>query len=258
MQVSKELFLNVKQHLQINTTAIIITIVVVVVVVVVGRCDAVTWWSLSFSSQMIRSTSSLLSFLTVCTSADVDRCCSGKSKRGSARFHNGRGVPEEMQVTWTRLRASRRKLKSPNKKNGAGGWRASDILQTNVIPTNQQLLFTGNTARARGKQPVDDVSESVFAVRRVNGRTGVAGDEVGGVVEEVDVDQVQSSVTNKRSSGQWNVALALLLTVNTTTTRLLLQYCTNLILRRQERRSQFSRQLRTELTGECSCQGLSL
>lgn len=156
MQVSKELFLNVKQHLQINTTAIIITIVVVVVVM--GRCDAVTWRSLSFSSQMIRSTSSLLSFLTVCTSADVDRCCSGKSKQGSARFHNGRqtravdtqprGVPEEMQVTWTRLRASRRKLKSPNKKDGAGGWRASDILQTNVIPTNQQLLFTGNTARA--------------------------------------------------------------------------------------------------------------
>lgn len=44
------------------------------------RCDLITWWSLSFSSQMILSTSLLLSFFTVCTSADVDRCCSWKIK----------------------------------------------------------------------------------------------------------------------------------------------------------------------------------
>jgi len=41
--------------------------------------------------------------------------------------------------------------------------------------------------------PVDDISESVFAVGWVNGRTGVAGDEVGSVVEQVHVDQVQTS-----------------------------------------------------------------
>lgn len=40
------------------------------------------------------------------------------------------------------------------------------------------------------------MSESVFAVSWVNGRTGVAGNEVGGIVEQVDVDQVQTSVKN--------------------------------------------------------------
>lgn len=91
MQISKELFLNVKQHLPINTTAVIIIIIIILIfdgraLVIIGGRDPITWWSLSFSSQMILSTSSLLSFLTVCTSADVDRCCSGKTKQGSAGF----------------------------------------------------------------------------------------------------------------------------------------------------------------------------
>ena len=44
--------------------------------------------------------------------------------------------------------------------------------------------------------PVDDISESVFAVGWVNGRTGVAGNEVGGIMEQVDIDQVQTSARN--------------------------------------------------------------
>ena len=45
-----------------------------------------------------------------------------------------------------------------------------------------------------GIRPVDDISESVFAVGRVNGGTGFAGIEVGGIVEQVDINQVQTSV----------------------------------------------------------------
>lgn len=40
----------------------------------------------------------------------------------------------------------------------------------------------------RQLKPVDDVSECIFAIGRVNRRTGVAGNEVGGIVKQVDVD----------------------------------------------------------------------
>lgn len=49
-------------------------------VVISTELGLITWWSLSFSSQMIFSTSLLLSFFTVCTSAEVDKCCSQKHK----------------------------------------------------------------------------------------------------------------------------------------------------------------------------------
>lgn len=42
-------------------------------------------------------------------------------------------------------------------------------------------------------RPVDDVSESIFADGWVDGRTGVAGNEVGGIVEQVNIYQVQAS-----------------------------------------------------------------
>lgn len=82
MQVGKQLLLDVEQHLQVEWRQ---------VkwkqhkkkkrsVVVLAELILVTWWSLSFSSQMIFFTSLLLSFFTVCTSADVDRCCSEKHK----------------------------------------------------------------------------------------------------------------------------------------------------------------------------------
>lgn len=38
--------------------------------------------------------------------------------------------------------------------------------------------------------PADDISESVIAVGWVNGRTGVAGNEVRGIMEQVDIYQV--------------------------------------------------------------------
>lgn len=88
-----------------------------------------TWWSLSFSSQMILCTWLLLSFFTVCTSAEVDRCCSQKTRRqkGCQSEHwanehmSMTGVWGGSQaVTWTRLSVSRRKLKSPNRKKGRG------------------------------------------------------------------------------------------------------------------------------------------
>lgn len=98
-------------------------------------CDPITWRSSSFSSQMILSTSLLLSFFTVCTSADVDRCC-WRIKHGINMCQSAgqmcvidTRVAKELTFTWTRLSASRRKLKSPKRKKGAGGWRASDILQ---------------------------------------------------------------------------------------------------------------------------------
>lgn len=134
MQVSEELFLNVKQHLQ--TKGALKHNYYYNCCYRLLRCDLITWWSLSFSSQMILSTSLLLSFFTVCTSADVDRCCSWKIKhvinmcqRAGQMCSIDPRVPKELTFTWTRLSASRRKLKSPKRKKGAGGWRASEILQ---------------------------------------------------------------------------------------------------------------------------------
>lgn len=51
--------------------------------------------------------------------------------------------------------------------------------------------------------PVDDISESVFAVGWVNGRTGVAGNEVGGIMEQVDIDQVQTSAENTHTQAKY-------------------------------------------------------
>ena len=39
-------------------------------------------------------------------------------------------------------------------------------------------------------EPVDDVSEGLLTVSRVDGRAAVAGNEVGGIVEQMYIDQV--------------------------------------------------------------------
>lgn len=137
MQVSEELFLNVKQHLQtrskqhFNTTIIII-------IVVPGCCDVISlpgdhclfphrWFSpphyCCLSSQFARpqmwtdAARGKSNTWSICVSV-LGRCVPSTPR-----------VPMELTFTWTRLSASRRKLKSPKRKKGAGGWRASEILQ---------------------------------------------------------------------------------------------------------------------------------
>lgn len=57
---------------------------------------------------------------------------------GNIPGRNASSTPKhnKKSVTWTRLRASSRKLKSPNKKKGVGVWRASDILQEDFTVRN--------------------------------------------------------------------------------------------------------------------------
>lgn len=62
----------------------------------------ITWWSLSFSSQMIFSTSLLLSFLTVCTSAEVDRCCSQKHKHREGSVSKCQADTHPQHLSFTR------------------------------------------------------------------------------------------------------------------------------------------------------------
>lgn len=100
---------------------------------VLATAAPLTWWSLSFSSQMILSTWSLLLFFTVCACADVDKCCRRQVISGGRGLQIREPNTETLgnSHTWTRFCVSRRKLKSPNRKKGSEGgvqW-PSDILQ---------------------------------------------------------------------------------------------------------------------------------
>lgn len=212
-------------------------------------CDPVTWWSLSFSSQMILSTSLLLSFFTVCTSADVDRCCLWESQRGinarqrlwadvCGQQQSSRGtdihldqtqcIQAEVEISKKEERCRRvARVWYPTGRQDR--WKLfkkmwlqtmsnsfNKIMNETEIAIYQKLMKIQkcplldeedfvNSLTEKQIWPVDDVSESLLAVSWVNGGTGVAGNQVGGIVEQVDVDQVQTSAEKSAHStwGEW-------------------------------------------------------
>lgn len=140
----------------------------------------------------------------------------------------------ELLNTWTRLHMSNRKLKSPNRKKGrrvsrlATLWLAvileanstvrnstnvwvfffiksyAECVRNHIYSKKIRLYFQDSLMLHSCVQLqlwlVDDMSEGFLAVVWVNRRTFLAGSEVGGIMEQVDIDQVESSVRKTHTS----------------------------------------------------------
>lgn len=146
MQVSEELFLNVKQHLQTRSKQHL-NATIIIIVVATGCGDVISlpgdhclfphrWFSppryCCLSSQFAR-----LQMWTDAARGKSKHVISMCQRAGQMAFHRPPWVPKELTFTWTRLSASRRKLKSPKRKKGAGGWRSSEILQGDGTVRNE-------------------------------------------------------------------------------------------------------------------------